>query len=176
MDNGNKVRFTQNRELSWLKFNERVLAESSDSAVPLFERLKFIAIFTSNLDEFFMIRVGSINDLNLLKKPPIDNKSLMTPGEQLDAIFATCKPLYKQRDDSFAEVEHEFLDYGIHRYAYDELNEADKVFVDEYAYNYVLPVLSPQIIDQLHPFPHLSNGMLYITVGLRQRKDRKSVV
>ena len=93
MDTPKKIRFTQNRELSWLKFNERVLAEGSDPAVPLFERLKFVSIFTSNLDEFFMIRVGSLGDLNLLKKPPIDNKSHMSPGEQLDAIFDAAKRL-----------------------------------------------------------------------------------
>ena len=176
MSEPKKVRFTQNRELSWLKFNERVLAESDDVTVPLFERLKFIAIFTSNLDEFYMIRVGSLNDLDLLKNPPVDNKSHMTPREQLDAIFDTCRLLYAERDDSFRRVEHELRAYDVCRYAYEDLDDEDRAFVDEYADNYVLPVLSPQIIDQLHPFPHLVNDKLYVAVSLRQRKGDEDIL
>ena len=86
--------YTQNRELSWLKFNERVLDEALDEQVPLYERLKFAAIFTSNLDEFFMVRVGSLTDLALMNEPPIDNKSGMDPLEQLQAIFQAVRPLY----------------------------------------------------------------------------------
>ena len=172
MDTPKKIRFTQNRELSWLKFNERVLAEGSDPAVPLFERLKFVSIFTSNLDEFFMIRVGSLGDLNLLKKPPIDNKSHMSPGEQLDAIFEACRPLYEQRDALLAEIEQQLEPFGVVRCPYD----ADRKFIDRWAENYVLPVLSPQIIDPLHPFPHLVNGMLYIAIGLRHQKTGESLI
>ena len=84
--------YTQNRELSWLRFNERVLLEALDEQVPLLERLKFVSIFTSNLDEFFMIRVGSLYDLSLLKQVHIDNKSGMTPEEQLHAIKPAFPP------------------------------------------------------------------------------------
>ena len=90
--------YTQNRELSWLKFNQRVLEEAKDSSVPLLERMKFVSIFTSNLDEFFMIRVGSLYDMSLTDNSTIDSRSGMNPKEQLDAIFAAVAPLYKERD------------------------------------------------------------------------------
>ena len=99
------TRYTQDRELSWLKFNERVLDEARDESVPLMERLKFAAIFTSNLDEFFMIRVGSITDMALVKETHIDNKSGRTPEEQLQAIFKAVVPLYKQRDKVFDQLD-----------------------------------------------------------------------
>ena len=85
--------YTQNRELSWLKFNERVLAEATDPNVPLIERLRFVSIFTSNLDEFFMVRVGSLFDLNVIAPDDAENKSGMTPAEQLDVIFHAVRPL-----------------------------------------------------------------------------------
>ena len=87
--------FTQNRELSWLAFNDRVLTEATDETVPLLERLKFVSIFTSNLDEFFMIRVGSLFDLAGVKADARDRRSGMTPKEQLEAIYAAVRPLYR---------------------------------------------------------------------------------
>ena len=93
--------YTQNRELSWLKFNQRVLEEAKDSSVPLLERMKFVSIFTSNLDEFFMIRVGSLYDMSLTDNSTIDSRSGMNPKEQLDAIFAAVAPLYKERDKTY---------------------------------------------------------------------------
>ncbi len=99
------TRYTQERELSWLRFNERVLDEARDESVPLFERLKFAAIFTSNLDEFFMIRVGSIYDMTLVKKAHVDTKSGLTPAQQLAAILAAVRPLYKQRDKVVSQLE-----------------------------------------------------------------------
>ena len=80
--------YTQNRELSWLRFDNRVLDEAFDETVPLFERLKFVSIFESNLDEFLMVRVGGLSDLAELKKQPVDNKSNMTASEQVDAVMA----------------------------------------------------------------------------------------
>ena len=91
------ISYTQNRDLSWLKFNERVMQEAEDETVPLFERLKFVSIFTSNLDEFCMIRVGSLYDLSLLEHQHIDNKTGQTPKEQLSAIFAALPVLYLER-------------------------------------------------------------------------------
>jgi polyphosphate kinase len=99
------TRYTQERELSWLRFNERVMDEARDESVPLFERLKFLSIFTSNLDEFFMIRVGSISDMTLSKQTHVDNKSGLTPAQQLHAIFKAVPPLYKQRDKLFFQLE-----------------------------------------------------------------------
>ena len=96
--------YTQNRELSWLRFNERVLEEAREKDVPAFEKLKFISIFTSNLDEFFMIRVGSLYDQTFLPKPQIDNKTGMDAAEQLSEIFRAVAPLYKKRDKIYREV------------------------------------------------------------------------
>ena len=93
--------YMQNRELSWLTFNERILEETQDPQVPYYEQLKFVSIFTSNLDEFYMIRVGSLTDLSLMESGNIDNKSGMTPKQQLDKIFKRTALLYKRRDEIF---------------------------------------------------------------------------
>lgn len=166
--------YTQDRELSWLKFNQRVLEEAKESSVPLYERLKFVSIFTSNLDEFFMVRVGSIYDLSLLKKTHIDNKSGMTPNEQLSAIFKAVTPLYKQRDKIFAEIEEQLRQYDICNLGIKELAGKEKKFIDDYFHSYVLPVLSPQVVDAHHPFPHLVNKSINIVVMLRD-EDKKTL-
>ena len=93
-----------NRELSWLQFNERVLEEAEDVRVPLLERLKFISIFGSNLDEFFMIRVGSLFDQTLLNKQTVDNKSGWTPAEQLAAIYERTRQLLPRRDRAYHSI------------------------------------------------------------------------
>lgn len=162
------LHYTQNRELSWLKFNQRVLEEAQDETVPLYERLKFVSIFTSNLDEFFMIRVGSLYDLSLLKNPPIDNKSGLTPAAQLDAIFASVIPLYKQRDSAYRHIQQQLADYTLCHVAYRDLTRADLKYLDAYFQSYILPVLSPQVVDLHHPFPHLANKALYIAVTLQR--------
>ena len=100
----NLQNYTQNRELSWLRFNQRVLSEATDETVPLLERLKFISIFTSNLDEFFMIRVGTLHDLSQIKSNHKDNKTGMNPSEQLEAIFRVVKPLINFRDEIYENV------------------------------------------------------------------------
>ena len=105
--------YTQNRELSWLKFNERVLEEAEDETVPLLERLKFVSIFTSNLDEFFMIRVGSLTELMHLKESSIDNKSGMDASQQLAAIYDAVKVLYKKRDKIYGDLERQLRVHGI---------------------------------------------------------------
>ena len=91
------LNYTQNRELSWLRFNQRVLEEAQDESVPLLERMKFVSIFTSNLDEFFMIRVGSLYDMASVDSKTLDSRSGMTPKEQLDKIYEAVAPLYKER-------------------------------------------------------------------------------
>lgn len=162
--------YTQNREISWLRFNERVLEEASDPNVPLYERLKFIAIFTSNLDEFFMVRVGSLTDLVLLKKSPIDNKTGKTPSEQLDDIFDAVPKLYEKRYKIFSNLERDLRLYDIYNLKYDELSKKEKDFVVNYYENFIKPVLSPQVVDLHHPFPHLINNKLYLVIKLKNEK------
>lgn len=165
------ISYTQNRELSWLKFNQRVLDEACDPTVPLYERLKFVSIFESNLDEFFMIRVGSLLDLSLLKGNRIDKKSGMTPPEQLKKIFKEVAPLYKQRDKVFNEIKEQLTEHDIYHMSIKDLDGKDRKFIEQYFKNYIFPVLSPQIMDTLHPFPHLPNKSLNIIV-MMGNKDK----
>ena len=160
--------YTQNRELSWLKFNQRVLEEAKDSSVPLLERMKFVSIFTSNLDEFFMIRVGSLYDMSLTDNSTIDSRSGMNPKEQLDAIFAAVAPLYKERDKTYSEIKKLLKPYGVCGLSIKELEQQEKKYVKKYFKDQILPILSPQIVDANHPFPHLLNKELYVIASLKQ--------
>ena len=168
---GSQYPFTQNRELSWLRFNKRVLEEAEDETVPLFERLRFIAIFTNNLDEFFMIRVGSLFDLSGINREHIDSKSGMTPTEQLGKIYEAVRPLYAKRDDLFSEVEHQLRMQGIFSLSYKELGPQEKELVDTYFRDVISPILSPQIVDAHHPFPHLQNKMQHVGTLLKAKED-----
>ncbi len=165
--------YTQNRELSWLTFNQRVLEEACDKNVPLYERLKFVSIFESNLDEFFMIRVGSLLDLTLLKGNRVDNKSGWTPAEQLKKIFKAVAPLYKQRDQAFAEITDQMRKNDIYHLDMKDLSGHERKYAEQYFDSYIMPVLSPQIVDFHHPFPHLANKSLYIAVMIK-REDTTS--
>ena len=147
--------YTQNRELSWLKFNQRVLEEAKDSSVPLLERMKFVSIFTSNLDEFFMIRVGSLYDMSLTDNSTIDSRSVMNPKEQRDAIFAAVAPLYKERDKTYSEIKKLLNPYGVCGLSIKELEQQEKKYVKKYFKAQILPIQSPQIVDATQPFPHL---------------------
>ena len=117
--------YTQNRELSWLQFNARVLAEAEDENVPLLERCKFLSIFTSNLDEFFMIRVGSLCDMAAVDKDHVDNKSGMTAKEQLRHIYAAVAPLYERRDAAFADVAARLAAEGLRHLSFQDLEPAE---------------------------------------------------
>ena len=161
------LNYTQNRELSWLKFNQRVLEEAQDTTVPLLERMKFVAIFTSNLDEFFMIRVGSLFDMAHTDANNRDSRSGMTPKEQLDKIFEAVAPLYKERDKTYAELKKQLQPYGICGLNFKDLEQNEKKYVKKYFKDQILPVLSPQIVDAIHPFPHLLNKEVYVTASLR---------
>ena len=153
--------YTQNRELSWLRFNERVLAEATDASVPLIERLRFVSIFTSNLDEFFMVRVGTLIDMDMVAPEDRENKSGMTPREQINAICDAVVPLIKRRDAIYRELCIELDAAGVGEVAYDDLNGAQRAFVQNYYKENIRPLLSPQVIDKSHPFPHLHNKALY---------------
>lgn len=167
-----KKGFTQNRELSWLRFNDRVLSEAMDETVPLLERLKFIAIFTSNLDEFFMIRVGSLFDMSNVGEEIVDNKSGLTPHEQLKRIFVAVRPLYHKREQLFEEVERLLRVHGIYHLSYSELEKSERKSARQFYEARIRTVLSPQIVDTHHPFPHLANNVIHIGVMLR-RKNRE---
>ena len=166
---------TQNRELSWLKFNERVLEEATDDTVPLLERLKFVEIFTSNLDEFFMVRVGSLFDMDRVRPKKRENKSLMTPKEQLAAIFDTVRTLYKKRDKIFARLERRLSAEGIARRSFDSLDKRAKKELESQFRSQILPVLSPLIIDLNNPFPSnlMSKGLWMAALLKYKPKYRK---
>ena len=161
------LNYTQNRELSWLKFNQRVLEEAQDPKVPLLERMKFVAIFTSNLDEFFMIRVGSLFDMVASGVKTKDSRSGMTPKEQLDKIYEAVAPLYKERDKTYAEIKKQLHPYGVCGLDFKELEQGEKKYVKKYFKEQILPILSPQIVDANHPFPHLLNKDIYVTANLK---------
>ena len=160
--------YTQNRELSWLRFNHRVLEEAQDESVPLMERMKFVAIFTSNLDEFFMIRVGSLYDMAAADNTKQDIRSGMTAEEQLAAIYRAVAPLYKERDKTYAEIKKQLHPYGVCGLGFKELEQQEKKYVKKYFKEQILPVLSPQIVDANHPFPHLLNKEIYVVANLKQ--------
>ena len=153
--------FTQNRELSWLKFNERVLAQAMDPGLPLMERLRFVSIFTSNLDEFFMVRVGSLIDMDMVAPDEKENKSGMTAKQQVSAICTAVVPLIQRRDDIYRTLMNELDNAGVTEASYDMLTAAQKVYVQDYYKENIRPMLSPQVIDRSHPFPHLKNKALY---------------
>ena len=153
--------YTQNRELSWLKFNERVLAEATEPTVPLMERLRFLSIFTSNLDEFFMVRVGSLLDMDMLAPDERENKSGMTPREQVSAICEAVAPMVRRRDAIFRELSGELAEAGVTELTFEALNTSQRAFVQDYYKANIRPLLSPQVIDRSHPFPHLRNKALY---------------
>ena len=168
---GNPAPYLQNRELSWLDFNERVLEQGADESVPLLQRLNFISIFWSNLQEFFMVRVGSLTDLSLVKKHIVDSKSNMTPSEQLRAIYLRCHELYPAYERTFEQVRLLLNKVGVTHVRPDELTDEQRSYLAEYAEANVTPFLSPQIINARHPFPHLENGALYIVVRLDEEAD-----
>lgn len=158
--------YTQNRELSWLRFDDRVLDEAYDEKVPLFERLKFCEIFDSNLNEWFMIRVGGLSDLASLKNQPKDNKSNETPAEQLDSIFAALPPLVERHEEAIHLVEGELAGKGLARvepadYTEDDLAAVKKLFDEK-----ISPIASPLVVDPRHPFPNLRSGRLYVACSL----------
>jgi len=163
--------YTVNRELSWLKFNQRVLDEAMSARNPLFEQFKFLSIFVSNLDEFYMIRVGSLYDQTLLDDMPVDNKTGMTAREQLERIFSATRPLYAQKDFAYDAVCRNLGENGVCACAMESLEEWERGFLEEYFTGELQPQLSPQIINVRHPFPHLINKRLYVATRLTNKKN-----
>ena len=165
--------YTQNRELSWLQFNARVLAEAEDENVPLLERFKFLAIFTSNLDEFFMIRVGSLCDMAAVDKEHTDSKSGLTAKEQMHLIYKAVEPLYARRDAAFSDVDSKLSAIGLRRLTMDSLAPDEQKYIKRYFKDIIAPVLSPQIVDSHHPFPHLEGKVLHIAALLSHKKTER---
>lgn len=163
--------YTQNRELSWLQFNERVLEEATDPRVPLLEQVKFLSIFDSNLDEFFMVRVGSLTDLSHMKKQAIDNKSGMSAEEQLAAIMVDTRRLYAQKDQVYRALMNKFRSLGLVSAELSELTKEERSFVNVFFDSTIVPILNYQIIDFVHPFPHIPNLGLCILFYMQSRDD-----
>lgn len=158
-----------NRELSWLQFNERVLEESEDTQVPLFERLRFLAIFQSNLDEFYMVRVGSLFDQTLLKEVVLDSKTNMTATEQLYAIYRSTRALLTRKGESFRQVQGLLKERQIEQVSLQDLTAEDSAYLERYFEREIRPLISPQIVDKRYPFPFLKNKEIYVGVQLQNK-------
>ena len=170
-----RYRYTQNRELSWLRFNQRVLEEAADESNPLLERLKFVAIFSSNLDEFFMVRVGSLFDLAAVSPEAVDNKTGMTPIQQLRRIYETVPGLIEQKKRIYAGVRAALAEAGVEDVTYPSLRAQEEKTVDRYFKADILPILSPIIIGSHHPVPHLVSKQLYVAARLQDKKGKSAV-
>ena len=164
-----------NRELSWLKFNERVLEEAENPENPLCERLTFASIYQSNLDEFYMVRVGSLVDQMLLAKDIRENKTNMTPEEQLDAILARTKKLNRKRDVVYEEIMENLEQYGIHMLNFHKIEKEDRNYLERYFEAEVAPVISPSIVGKRQPFPFLRNKEIYAVVVLETKKGKEQL-
>lgn len=163
-----------NRELSWLKFNERVLEEAKDANNPLCEKMSFASIFQSNLDEFFMVRVGTLYDQMLVSPKLRDNKTNMTSKEQLHAIFSGVKELSEEKDRIYAGLMDELKDEGVEMVDFRTISEEEETYLREYFNADIKPLLSPQIIGKKQPFPFLKNKEIYAVVVLEKKgADKK---
>lgn len=161
---------TQNREISWLRFDDRVLNEAKDESVPLLERLKFVSIYTSNLTEFFRVRVGSLYDMEKVKFDAVDNKSGLTAKGQLDAIYPAARRGCRKRDKVYAQLRQEMAKEGICDLDMDEVTKDEQKYLKKYYKTMVEPVLTAQIVDTHHPFPNLLNDHIYIAAVIRLKK------
>lgn len=163
----------ENRELSWLKFNERVLEEAADPKVPICERITFLSIFQSNLDEFFMVRVGSLHDQMLLSKEIRENKTQMTSREQMEAIFKRVRELGKVKDQIYEELMHLLEKEGIHLIKINQLTDGETDYLERYFEQDIMPLLSTMVVGKKQPFPFLKNNEIYAAAGLETKTDRE---
>ena len=167
--------YTQNRELSWLAFDQRVMEEAADPAVPLMERLRFLSIFTSNLDEFFMVRVGSLQDEMLLNKKVRDSKTKMTSEEQIKAILKEVKRLNKRKDAAYKSLMEQVEKYGIKLIDFTTAKTEEKKFLEHYFNHEIVPLSSPTIVGKRQPFPFLKNENIYAVVVLETRSGKERI-
>ena len=162
-----------NRELSWLKFNERVLDEAASHHVPLCERMAFFSIFQSNLDEFFMVRVGALYDQMLADNHARENKTWMTSEEQLQAIFEKTRIISQRKDHIYKQYMEELEEQGVELLSFSDMLPEDKVYLEKYFEESIQPLLSPQVIGKKQPFPFLKNKEIYAVVVLGGKKGDK---
>lgn len=167
-----------NRELSWLKFNERVLEEAENPEVPLCERMTFVSIYQSNLDEFFRVRVGSLQDQMLINTEIRENKTKMTSAEQIRAIIKVVKKLNQRKDKAYEKLMKKIEDYGITFINYASAKSDEKKFLEKYFMKEIMPLSSPTIVSKRQPFPFLKNGEIYAVVVLetRNKKERIGII
>ena len=167
-----------NRELSWLKFNERVLEEAENPEVPLCERMTFVSIYQSNLDEFFRVRVGSLQDQMLISKEIRENKTKMTSAEQIRAIIKEVKKLNQRKDKAYEKLMKKIEDYGITFINHASAKSDEKKFLEKYFMKEIMPLSSPTIVSKRQPFPFLKNGEIYAVVVLetRNKKERIGII
>ena len=164
-----------NRELSWLKFNERVLEEAENKEVPLCERLTFASIYQSNLDEFFMVRVGSLIDQILLDKNMKENKTKMTPKEQLDAIMPQVRKLNRRKDNVYEEMMDSLKEHNIHFVNFQKISKKESEYLRAYFQAEIAPLISPTIIGKRQPFPFLKNNEIYAVVVLQTKSGKEKL-
>lgn len=164
-----------NRELSWLKFNERVLEEAENNEVPLCERMNFVSIYQSNLDEFFRVRVGSLQDQMLVNKKIRDNKTNMTSEEQIKAILKEVKRLNKRKDAAYADLMKKVAEYGITLVDFKTAKPEEKKFLEQYFNHEIVPLSSPTIVGKRQPFPFLRNQEIYAVVVLETRSGKERI-
>ena len=176
--NKEKKQVFMNRELSWLKFNERVLEEAEDERVPLCERLSFASIYQSNLDEFFMVRVGSLQDQMLLGKKIRDNKTNMTPGEQITEILKKVRELSGRRDRAYNTLMEKLEPYGVRLTDFGRLSDEEKDSLSRFFQMEIAPLISPTVVGKRQPFPFLRNKEIYAVAVLetKNRKERLGII
>lgn len=164
-------KFYDNRELSWLKFNARVLEEAFDQDTPLFERLRFVQIFCSNLDEFFMIRVGSLHDKMLFDSKDTENKTNMTAKEQLAEIAKRVKQLLPVKDEAYSVIMDGLREYGVEHVAVKDLSPEEDAYFRAFFTREIQPLLFTGVVDKKHPVPFLKSGEIYVGVAIRKKDD-----
>ncbi|WP_017728354.1 RNA degradosome polyphosphate kinase [Halalkalibacterium ligniniphilum] len=171
----NNPNFYNNRELSWLAFNQRVLEEAIDERNPLLERLKFLAIFSSNLDEFFMVRVAGLKDQVKAGFNRPENKAGLTPKQQLKQIAEKTKQLVHLQDNVFSETLLPILYHeGVQFLSFDELNDEQRQYIEKRFDHYIFPVLTPMAIDAYRPFPMLLNKSLNLAIILKNHDKQQT--
>ena len=170
-----KNKVYMNRELSWLKFNERVLEEAENERIPLCERLSFASIYQSNLDEFFMVRVGTLIDQKLLSTEVRDNKTEMTPGEQLRAVLTEVEKLNRRKDAVYDELLERLAGYGVKLVDFRKIGNRESEYLEWYFEQEIAPLISPSIVGKRQPFPFLRNREIYAVAVLEKKKGKEKL-